>query len=93
MKRVLIAIKEYNFSFSVLTPQSQLQNSTNVTTNNVFSKKVGCIAMRKMYTFDQVIFKRSFDTIKHCLLSSYPRSFKIVIYQSRTLQVYDQTNG
>mmetsp|Transcript_6206 Transcript_6206/g.8296 ORF Transcript_6206/g.8296 Transcript_6206/m.8296 type:complete len:101 (-) Transcript_6206:1454-1756(-) len=57
LRKVLQAIKEYNFSLSVLTPQSAIMTA-NVTHSNLFSQKNGALAIKKLCVFDQIIFAR-----------------------------------
>ena len=92
LRKVLQAIKEYNFSYSVITPQSQVL-AGNIVTNNVYSKKVGVVSMKKLCVFDHVIFGRTEDQIKHILFSSYPRNWRVAVFFNRILQIYDQISG
>ena len=87
LRKVLQAIKEFNFAYSVITPPSQLM--ANMVTQNNVSRKVGILALKKLCVFDQVIFGRPDDQIKTMFFSSYPRNWKAVVYFRRTLQVYD----
>ena len=63
LRKCLQAIKEFNFSYSVLTPQSSLLSST-VQVNNMYSSKVGIASLQKLCVFDQIIFGRASDQIK-----------------------------
>lgn len=92
LRKVLQAIKEYNYSFSVVTPQTAMMSGAQTTTN-MYSKKIGVLSMKKLCVFDQIIFGRPDDTIKHIMFSSFPRNWKVAVYIRRTLQVYDQISG
>ena len=88
LRKVLTAIKEYNFSYSVLTPQTQML-SGNIVANNMFSKKTGVLSLKKLCVFDQIIFGRPDDQIKQIIFSSFPRNWQVAVFVRRTLQVYD----
>ena len=92
LKKGLQAIKEYNFSYSVLTPQTSLLSS-GTALNNMYSKKVGISSMQKLCVFDQVVFGRSSDQIKEFMMSTYPRQWKVAVFYRRILQIYDQISG
>lgn len=61
----------------------------NIVANNMFSKKTGVLSLKKLCVFDQIIFKKSDDTIKQILFSSFPRNWQVAVFFRRTLQVYD----
>ena len=84
LSRVLQAIKEYNFSYSVITPQHNLIQG-NMTANNMYSRKTGCAALRKLCVFDQVKFGRASDKIQDFLMCTFPRNFKVAVYYRRCL--------
>ena len=86
------AIKEFNFSYSVLTPQANLLSS-GTALNNMYSKKIGIASMQKLCVFDQVVFGRSSDQIKEFMMSTYPRQWKVAVFYRRMLQIYDQISG
>ena len=92
LKKCLQAIKEYNFSYSVLTPQANLLSS-GTALNNMYSKKIGIASMQKLCVFDQVVFGRSSDQIKEFMMSTYPRQWKVAVFYRRMLQIYDQISG
>lgn len=87
-RKVLQAIKEYNLTYSMITPQTQMLSGNIITSNN-FSKKSGVTAIKKLCMFDQIVFGRPDDKIKKLIFSSFPRNFFVAVYFRRTLQVYD----
>ena len=82
LRKVLQAIKEYNYSYSVMTPHTQML-SGNIVTSNHFSKKVGVLSLKKLCVFDQFIFGRPDDKIKQILFSSYPRNWRVAVFFRR----------
>ena len=84
LQRVLQAIKEFNYSYSVLTPQTNLL-SGNIVTSNMHSKKVGVNSLKKLCVFDQIIFGRTDDYIKQILFSTFPRNFRVAVFYRRQL--------
>ena len=88
LRKVLQAIKEYNFSYSVLTPQVNML-SGNIVTQNLVSKKVGVVSLKKLCVFDSFIFGRPDDKIKEIKVSTFPKNWRVAVFFRRTLQVYD----
>ena len=67
--------------------------SGNIVTTNVYSRKVGVVAVKKLCVFEQVVFNSPDDQIKQILMSSFPRNWRVAVYVRRNLQVYDQITG
>ena len=65
----------------------------NIVTNNMYSKKIGVVSMKKLCVFDHVIFGRNEDHIKQILFSTYPRNWRVAVFVNRTLMIYDQVSG
>ena len=61
----------------------------NIVTNNVYSKKVGVVSMKKLCVFDHVIYRRQEDQIKEMIFSTYPRNWRVAVFFNRILQIYD----
>ena len=92
LRKVLIGLKEYNFSYSVITPSNSLMQG-NLQTTNVYSKKTNVLALRKLCVFDQIKYGRASDQISMFMMCTFPRNFKVAVFYRRIIQIYDQITG